>query len=69
MYGIKSERTFLAHVTKDIKRNKGKPNALLAFAVTRFKKTVFTRYGYEKGGEVLGIVYSSFNVLKRNIHS
>lgn len=64
VYGIKSERTFLAHVTKDIKRNKGKPNALLAFAVTRFKKTVFTRYGYEKGGEVLGIVYSSFNILK-----
>lgn len=62
--GINSERAFLAYVAKDIKRNRGKANALVAFAATRFKKIVFTRYGYEKGGEVLGLVYETFNTLK-----
>lgn len=60
---IKSERAFLQEVDKDIKNKKHKQDAIIAFTVTRFKKIVFTRYGYEKGAEILGIVYSALNPL------
>lgn len=60
---IKSEKSFLYEVDKDIKIKKQKEDLLMAFSVTRFKKTVFTRYGYEKGAEILEIIYSAFNPL------
>ena len=62
---INSERAFLAAVDKQIKKDKHSENALIVFNVTRFKKTVFTRYGYEKGAEVLSVVYESFNPLAK----
>ncbi len=63
--GINSERAFLNYVAKDIRKNRGKPNALVAFTVTRFKKIVFVRYGYERGSEILGMVYDTFNTLHK----
>lgn len=63
--GINSERTFLKHVKRDVNKHKDLENAVITFSVTRFKKIVFTRYGYEKGSEVLGLVYESLNTLKK----
>ena len=39
--GINSERAFLAYVAKDIKRNRGKANALVAFAATVLKDCLY----------------------------
>lgn len=62
---IRAENTFLAFVDRHIKKSGSKNDALIAFSVTRFKKTVFTRYGYEKGAEVLEIIYRAFNPLQK----
>ncbi len=63
---INSERSFLATIEKRLKKDNKSKNAVIVFNVTRFKKTVFTRYGYEKGAEVLGVVYASFNPLAKS---
>lgn len=64
---IISERVFLSSVEKIIKhQSKDDNSAVIVFTVTRFKKTVFTRYGYDRGAEVLSIVYEAFNPLAKS---
>ena len=63
---IRSERSFLAYVANQMKLHSKQKDALIAFTVTKFKKTVFTRYGYEKGAQVLETVYRSFNVVQKD---
>ncbi|MFA5486014.1 MAG: EAL domain-containing protein [Bacilli bacterium] len=62
---IRSEKAFLSYVDQHMKRHPKHKDVIIVFTVTKFKKTVFTRYGYERGAEVLEVVYRAFNPMQK----
>ena len=62
---IRSEKAFLNYVDQHMKSHPNHKDVIIVFTVTKFKKTVFTRYGYERGVKVLEVVYRAFNPIQK----
>lgn len=59
---IRSEKIFLTEVNKYLKRPDSQ-GALICFSPIKFKKIVFSRYGYERGAVVFELIFQAISEL------
>lgn len=52
---VHNERRFLSLINRQLRNHKNKTGAIIVFSPIKFKKVVFTRYGYEVGATVFEI--------------